>query len=341
MPTLSVIVPVYNKEQYIAACIQSILDQTFTDFELILVNDGSKDDSAAICQRFAETDKRVKLINKPNGGVSTARNRGLSEALGEYIGFIDSDDTIDPDMYELLLRNIKTYNADVSVCRLRTIFPNKVVAPQETPGIEKYDREHALSLFLKGELDMSANTKVYKAALAKSVEFAGRMYEDILYLSQIFLKAQNTVLENAIKYNYLVRDNSVSVGQFSPRYFETTAVSASIVNRVQEQAVNCLPEAQAFDVMANISLLNLLLLSGKDAYPEQYNRVTHTLKHYSYFINKDGHVRRKHKYAYRMFTASPWLYTQIMYLYSVLTGAEITKRTQKQPSTIDAATGAQ
>ena len=124
MAVLSIIIPVYNKEQYIDGCLTSILNQTFTDFELILVDDGSTDGSAAVCRRFADADHRISLITKPNGGVSSARNTGLSKADGKYIGFIDSDDAIEPDMYELLIRNAEQYQADVSICRLKTIFPD-------------------------------------------------------------------------------------------------------------------------------------------------------------------------------------------------------------------------
>ncbi len=330
MAVLSIIIPVYNKEQYINGCLTSILNQTFTDFELILVNDGSTDGSEAVCRRFAESDNRIALITKPNGGVSSARNVGLSKASGKYIGFIDSDDAIEPDMYELLIRNAEQYQADISICRLKTIFPDKTVAPAEQEGVEVFKHEQALSLFLKGELDMSANNKIYKAELAKQVQFSGHVYEDILYLSKVFLKAKKSVFENVVKYHYIVRDSSVSVKQFNARYLETIAVSAEIVEMVEAQVPNCLPKAQAFDVTANLSLLNLLLLAGADVYPQAYQQVIDKLKSYSQFIKNSPEVRKKHKMAYRLFVLSPWLYTKAMHVYSVLTGAETTKRTKKK-----------
>lgn len=330
MAVLSIIIPVYNKEQYIDGCLTSILNQTFTDFELILVDDGSTDGSQAVCRRFAEADQRIALITKPNGGVSSARNVGLSKASGKYIGFIDSDDAIEPDMYELLIRNAEQHQADISICRLKTIFPDKTVAPAEQKGVVTYQHEQALSLFLKGELDMSANNKIYKAELAKQIQFSGHVYEDISYLSKVFLKAQKLVFENVVKYHYIVRDSSVSVKQFNARYLETIAVSAEIIKMIKAQMPKCLPEAQAFDVTANLSLLNLLLLAGKDVYPQAYQQVISTLKSYDAFIKNSPQVRKKHKLAYRLFSLSPWLYTQAMYAYSVLTGAETTKRTKKK-----------
>ncbi len=330
MAVLSIIIPVYNKEQYINGCLTSILNQTFTDFELILVNDGSTDGSEAVCRRFAEADNRIRLITKPNGGVSSARNVGLSKASGKYIGFIDSDDAIEPDMYELLIRNAEQHQADISICRLKTIFPDKNVAPAEQEGVEVFQHEQALSLFLKGELDMSANNKIYKAELAKQVQFSGHVYEDILYLSKVFLKAQKSVFENVVKYHYIVRDSSVSVKQFNDRYLETIAVSAEIVRMVKAQVPSCSAEAQAFDVTANLSLLNLLLLTGTDVYPQAYQQVINTLNSYRQFIKNSPAVRKKHKIAYRLFAMSPWLYTKAMHVYSVITGAETTKRTKKK-----------
>jgi glycosyltransferase involved in cell wall biosynthesis len=337
MAVLSIIIPVYNKEQYIDGCLTSILNQIFTDFELILVDDGSTDGSAAVCRRFAETDNRITLISKPNGGVSSARNTGLSKADGKYIGFIDSDDAIEPDMYELLIRNAEQYQADVSICRLKTIFPDKTVAPAEQKGVEVYEHEQALSLFLKGELDMSANNKIYKAELAKQIQFSGHVYEDILYLSKVFLKAEQSVFENVVKYHYIVRENSVSVKQFNSRYLETIAVSAEMVKMVKFKAPNCLPEAQAFDVTANLSLLNLLLLAGTNVYPQAYQQVVDTLNGYSQFIKNSTAVRKKHKLAYRLFSLSPWLYTKAMHMYSIITGAETTKRTNKKSSEVNEA----
>ncbi|WP_342645893.1 glycosyltransferase [Mucilaginibacter sp. CSA2-8R] len=330
MAILSIIIPVYNKEQYIDGCLTSILNQTFTDFELILVDDGSTDESQAVCRRFAEKDNRIILITQPNGGVSAARNVGLSKASGKYIGFIDSDDAIEADMYELLIHNAEQYEADISICRLKTIFPDKTVAPAEQVGVKIYQHEQALSLFLKGELDMSANNKIYKAELAKQILFNGHVYEDILYLSKAFLKAQKSVFENVVKYHYIVRDNSVSVKQFNARYLETIAVSAQIVKMVKAKAPDCLPEAQAFDVTANLSLLNLLLLAGTEVYPQAYQQVITTLNTYNQFIKHNPAVRKKHELAYRLFSLSPWLYTKAMHAYSMLTGAETTKRTKKK-----------
>lgn len=121
MPKLSIIVPIYNVEEYLENCINSILNQTFKDFELILVNDGSPDNSLEICYIYKEKDNRIKVIDKENGGVSSARNAGIDIALGDYIAFVDPDDDIEYNMYEELIKTIEQHNVDMVICSLKYI----------------------------------------------------------------------------------------------------------------------------------------------------------------------------------------------------------------------------
>ena len=113
---ISIIVPVYKVEKYLRRCIDSILAQTYQNIEVLLVDDGSPDNSGAICDEYADKDSHVRVFHKPNGGVSSARNLGLMEAKGQYIGFVDADDYIDKTMYEVLLDNLLQEQADISIC---------------------------------------------------------------------------------------------------------------------------------------------------------------------------------------------------------------------------------
>ena len=113
---ISIIVPVYKAEKYLRRCVDSILAQTYQNIEVLLIDDGSPDNSGEICDEYAEKDSRVRVFHKPNGGVSSARNLGLKEAKGDYIGFVDADDYIDKTMYEVLLCNLIKENSDISIC---------------------------------------------------------------------------------------------------------------------------------------------------------------------------------------------------------------------------------
>ena len=124
MPELSIIVPVYRKEQYLKNCIDSVLCQTFEDFELILVDDGSPDRCGEICDEYAMEDERIYVMHQENQGVSAARNAGLSLAKGRYVGFVDPDDTIHPNMYKTLISIIKDKDVDLAICGLQYIDKN-------------------------------------------------------------------------------------------------------------------------------------------------------------------------------------------------------------------------
>lgn len=141
MPQLSVIIPVYNAEKFINNCVDSILNQTFSDLEVVLVDDGSPDLSGAICDGYAETDKRVKVIHQKNAGVSAARNAGLDLAAGKYVTFVDSDDFVEPQMYEKMISVADKYDCDVVMCDCLKVFPdrNEVYTHDIRPGY--YNKE--------------------------------------------------------------------------------------------------------------------------------------------------------------------------------------------------------
>lgn len=124
MPEVSVIVPVYNAEEYLPRCINSIQKQTLTDIEIILINDGSQDNSGRICDEYASRDDRIKVIHQKNAGVSAARNAGMRAAKGRYIGFVDADDWVNPDMYEAMLSSASQNNADIVICDAQTVYSN-------------------------------------------------------------------------------------------------------------------------------------------------------------------------------------------------------------------------
>lgn len=318
MPLLSIIVPVYNKVEYIDACINSILNQTFKDFELILVNDGSTDGSALKCEKYT-SDSRVKVLHQENKGVSMARNYGLAESSGSFIGFIDSDDTIDNDMYEILIRNACLYKADISVCSMKCINPlKKQKFLGKNKAVEVYNKDEALSLSLKGRFWASANNKIYKAEIAKNIEFEGKVNEDLFYTFLAFSEANKTVFQDVEKYKYYVRSNSVSISKFNPSYMETIYTSRKIVEIISRKMKSHLEDAQSLDFSNNISMLNLLLLAGTKNYYKEYDLVKNNLNQYSGFLKNTNSISKKQRYAYYIFKRSPKAYSFLLRLYSSL-----------------------
>ncbi|RBP03157.1 glycosyltransferase [Rossellomorea aquimaris] len=208
-PEISIIVPVYNVEPYINKCIDSILAQTFTDFELILVNDGSPDNCGRICDEYANKDSRIKVIHKENGGLSEARNVGLDTARGNYIGFVDSDDWIEPDMYELLHSISENNKCDIASCTSIIHYNDKVVKNGLHP-LTIYNKEEALKTMLIGKLyDEVVWTKLIKRDLIRDIRFpVGLIYEDTAFTYKLIHKAEKVCCIGQAKYHYIKRENS-------------------------------------------------------------------------------------------------------------------------------------
>ncbi len=208
---ISVIIPVYNTAQYLDACISSIFAQTYTDLEIIAVDDGSTDTCPAILAQLAQRDGRLRVIRQENAGVCAARNRGLDEARGEYITFVDSDDTLEPDLYETLLGLICEYNVDIAHCNYNRIDGETVKPIGNTGKRHVQTRDEALECFLAGKLYIaSCCNKLYSSRLFENVRFRQdiKMSEDLLVNIALFSKVDRSVFEDVCKYNYLTSETS-------------------------------------------------------------------------------------------------------------------------------------
>lgn len=212
MDLISVIVPVYNVENYLGKCLDSIINQTYKNIEIIVVDDGSTDSSGRLCDEYAERDVRIKVIHKDNGGLSDARNAGLDICKGDYIGFIDSDDTIDTDMYETLYNNICKYNADVSMCKNKNIDETGPHLYIKDKGVKVYDDKLSIlqELLLGKGLSVSVCVKLFRRKIFSDIRFEyGKFYEDVWAFWPIYEKTQRLVVDYIAKYNYFLRDGSI------------------------------------------------------------------------------------------------------------------------------------
>lgn len=208
-PKISIIVPVYKVEPYIHKCIDSILNQTFRDFELILVDDGSPDNCGNICDEYAKRDKRIVVIHKENGGQATARNAALDIARGEYIGFVDSDDYIESDMYEFLYNMCIENKCEIANCSSTIYFKDRV---QVNGGHDLiiHDTKEAMKVATEGILyDECLWTKLIKRRLFNNLRIPeGIAYEDTAFTYKLIDRAKRICSKGEAKYNYIKRDNS-------------------------------------------------------------------------------------------------------------------------------------
>ena len=221
MPELiSVIVPIYNVERYLEKCIDSILAQTYPELEIILCNDGSTDGCGAICDRYAAQDDRIRVIHKPNGGLSDARNAGIEIARGSWYVFIDSDDFITPDTIERMHTAAVSTDSQIAVCNMIRIY--------DDGGTEPFYRPAQEQTLLAGEIRFetlkqpSACNKLFRADLFEGVRFPrGKFYEDTFVYHILAHRAKNIVLTGHDGYFYLSRRESI-LGQprYTDRYFD-------------------------------------------------------------------------------------------------------------------------
>ena len=159
---ISVVIPAYNIQGYLGKTLDSVLNQTYKNLEIIVVNDGSGDSTGSVADAYAEKDSRIRVIHKENGGVTSARLRGVAEASGEWIGFVDGDDFVEPDMYERLLKNAIDYNAEISHCGYQMVFPSRVDYYYNTGRVVAQDRKNGLQDLIQGSfVEPGVVTKLY------------------------------------------------------------------------------------------------------------------------------------------------------------------------------------
>ena len=220
MDLISVIVPVYKVEQYLDKCVQSIVDQTYRNLEIILVDDGSPDNCGAMCDAWAAKDSRIRVIHKENGGLSDARNAGMAVAAGEYMGFIDSDDYIAPDMYRLLLERMTADGSDIAACGVEMVFEDGTPSRMLTPtGSHVLDNGQAMeSIIRESLLKQPVWYKLYRTDLIRDIPFAvGKYHEDVFWSWQAVARAGKISIFDTPCYYYLQRSGSIMGVGFSQK----------------------------------------------------------------------------------------------------------------------------
>ena len=236
-PLISVIVPIYNVEEYLDKCVNSILNQTYRNLEIILVDDGSPDNCPKMCDDYAKKDKRIKVIHKVNGGLSDARNIGINQSSGEYISFIDSDDYIAENYIEVLFNNLKKYNSDLSI-------GGHLVLYDDGKRINRYTNEEYVSnsksilkkMLYDDGIDLSAWAKLYKASLFKNVSYpVGRLYEDAATTYKLIDLANKISVNSLPIYYYVIRKNSISNSKFTMKKMDLIISTKEMTDYIQKK----------------------------------------------------------------------------------------------------------
>lgn len=212
-PLISIIIPVYNVEKYLEKCLNTVKNQTFKDFEALIINDGTPDNSMKIAEKFVNEDKRFIFFNKPNGGLSDARNFGLERAKGEFVVFIDSDDYVDKDYLKVMYEGCINNNADMAYCRFKHYYPRtgiKVISLNPKKGV--YDRDKALDMLIRDNLMHSyAWNKIYRKSLFidNDIRYPKMYFEDVATSIRLLCNANRIVVSDKYLYFYVRHPGSI------------------------------------------------------------------------------------------------------------------------------------
>lgn len=248
---ISVIIPVYNIAKYLPRCLDSVINQTYKNLEIIVVDDGSTDNSREIIEKYVEKDSRIIKIFKDNSGVSDTRNKGIDIATGDYIGFVDGDDYIEPEMYEFLLSNALKYDADISHCGYQMIFPSRIDYYYNTGKIMIQDNKKGIIDLLEGTLiEPGIWNKLYKRSVVQNTRMPSdiKNNEDYFFNVMVFANAKKSVFEDKPLYHYILRKNSATTAPISEhKFFDCEIVRERIVEYFKDD-----------DEIYKIALNNLL-----------------------------------------------------------------------------------
>lgn len=312
---ISVIVPVYNVEQYLEKCIDSIINQTYKNLEIILVDDGSTDNSGNLCDLLAKKDSRIVVYHKENGGLSSARNFGIDKANGEFIGFIDSDDYIDNDMYETLYNLIKKDKSDVSMCGLYNIYANR--KDSQVKEVKKYlmNAEEAIQMVLDSKItSVTAVNKLYRKEIFNNLRYdLGKTSEDAFIIVRLLDKCNLISMTNERKYYYYHRTNSITKKPFSEKSRDVLDAYNLNYSIVEEKYPKIISSAKRRVLWAYFYVLDLLCVSEyRDKYDELANELIYKLKKNTWFILNSPHFTLKRKILFISLFISEKLYKKII-----------------------------
>ncbi|UTR14871.1 glycosyltransferase [Salipaludibacillus sp. LMS25] len=302
---ISVIVPVFNVAEFVLPCLNSIKDQTFKNIDVIIINDGSHDGSAELCEEFARTDDRFTVIHQRNAGLSAARNTGIQHATGSYLAFIDGDDKIDPLMLETLYELCESSKSDIAVCGMGKEIDGRPVFKQpETISVKHFNTTEAMKELFKGELyRFAACNKLYKKELFSHVTFpTGMIHEDLQTTYKVIGQAERLAFTDYIGYIYVQRSNSILNKAYHENRLDSFKGWDNIIDYMNEK----FPELKdiymsCFAYWTADHTFYILNQVSNGATKRRYLRViqSHVKKHYKQLMNVES-LSIKYKYLLTM-----------------------------------------
>lgn len=329
-PKITVVVPVYNVEKYLDKCIRSITNQTYLNLEIILVDDGSTDNSPVICDKWAKQDKRIIVVHKKNSGASSARNTGLEMATGDYITFVDSDDYVDLNIYESLLKLLKKYNADASACGMVRESSNGYKEVWADYSIREFNRKDLLKWVgeASGILPVSPCNKLFSRESIANVKFdeSLKYAEDTLFNFEAAQNINKFILLSEPYYHYVNNSDSVSHISFDENRFDEHRVMDRIFTLANED-LDVLQYCIKGDVLKSFRTIKEMCVSGNCMY--SYEDIRNRIILHKAEIMKSSIYSRATKIKTFVLVAFPNLYKIIIKLYGKYSFHKFKQLTEK------------
>lgn len=300
-PLISIIVPVYNVEQYLEKCLRCIINQTYKNIEIILVDDGSSDSSGDICDIWKERDKRIKVIHKENGGLSDARNRGIEEAKGAFLQFIDSDDIVENGMTEYLFELCKENDSQIAICDCVHFYVNENAKYQKGTHIKIFAAEDALcEMMYQKSFLFCAWGKLFKRELFDSIRFpVGMLFEDVAIMYKLFSIANTIVYSDAKLYGYLHRENSITTKKFDKRDCDILRICDDQVSFARKFSKKVYDAAVAYQVVGAFRVY--LNAPSEEKFREDRSYSEDIIHEHGIEVFRNKYVRKKTRIAILLF----------------------------------------
>lgn len=266
-PLISVIVPAYNVEECLDRCLESVVNQTYKNIEIILIDDGSTDNSGKMCDEWAQKDKRIKVIHQKNTGLSAVRNRGVREAKGELISFIDSDDEVYSDYLDVMYRDLIENDCDLAMIKHNIKYPS-VTKGAFTGTITIFDNsiDCLREMLLCRDVDVSSWGKLYKKSLFEGVKYPeGKIFEDVATFHAIVFNSKKIILNSTPHYNYIIRRKSISQQHFHEEKLDLIEATNAMCSDVERKVPNLKAECNVRRLHALLSTIRIFSISKKQS----------------------------------------------------------------------------
>lgn len=309
-PLISVIVPVYNVEKYLRKCVDSIINQTYKNIEILLIDDGSTDASGTICDDYSQRYANVTAYHKQNGGLSSARNYGIERAKGELIGLVDSDDYIHEEMYDRLYTLLVENDADLSECKLTDVYNGKVHSSNNKIEVLIVNSETAIDYALKAEIaSVAAVDKLYRRSLFDNVRYPeGKTIEDGYVIVDILSACSKIVISTEQLYYYVHRKGSITTNAFSKKNLDAIDTYEKNYNIIKNKYPAILDTARMRLCWAYFYVLDKIIYDKTTENRDIKKDVIKYLRGNYSFIIRNKQFTKGRKIAASMLMVSPRLY---------------------------------